>query len=114
MLNITAKYPKAWDFHSLQSIHYVLEAMRFVYTDRNRYLGDPNFVHNPIEYLLSDEHANAIRAKIKPFSANFRVSQVLMFLIMKNQKQRIIQLSINMGKTQCRSRILSMVSLVRR
>ena len=70
MLNITAKYPlSSMGFHSLQSIHYVLEAMRFAYTDRNRYLGDPNFVHNPIEYLLSDEHANAIRAKIKPFSA---------------------------------------------
>jgi gamma-glutamyltranspeptidase / glutathione hydrolase len=52
-------------FHSARSIHLMVEAMRHAYVDRNAYLGDPAFVANPIEQLLSDEHAAAIRARIE-------------------------------------------------
>jgi gamma-glutamyltranspeptidase/glutathione hydrolase len=65
MLRVLEAYPlRTMGFHSSQSVHYLTEAMRFGYRDRNRYLGDPEFVHNPVERLLSDANAAAIRARI--------------------------------------------------
>src|SRR6202043_4116877 len=51
------------------SVHVMTEAMRYAYRDRNRYLGDPAFVENPIARLLSMHHAEAIRARIQPHRA---------------------------------------------
>jgi gamma-glutamyltranspeptidase/glutathione hydrolase len=52
MLRILAGYDLgAMGFHSGQSVHYMTEAMRYAYFDRNRYLGDPAFVDNPVERL---------------------------------------------------------------
>jgi gamma-glutamyltranspeptidase/glutathione hydrolase len=42
------------------------ETMRFAYHDRNEALGDPAFVNNPVERLLSPAHAAGIRARINP------------------------------------------------
>ncbi|MGA2187063.1 MAG: gamma-glutamyltransferase [Steroidobacteraceae bacterium] len=65
MLRILEGYPlAALGFHSSQSVHYLTEAMRFAYHDRNRFLGDPDFVDNPTARLMSDGHAAAIRARI--------------------------------------------------
>jgi gamma-glutamyltranspeptidase/glutathione hydrolase len=65
MLRILEGYPlRALGFHSSRSVHYMTEAMRFAYRDRNRYLGDPAFVDNPIDRLLSDSNAAAIRTRI--------------------------------------------------
>ncbi|MDN5864742.1 MAG: gamma-glutamyltransferase [Gammaproteobacteria bacterium] len=66
MLNILSgwtKYP-GYGFHSVLAVHDMVEAMRFAYADRNTKLGDPNFVDNPIDKLLSARHAAAIRARI--------------------------------------------------
>ena len=38
--------------------------MRRAFTDRNRYLGDPAFVENPVERLLSKEYAAQLRTQI--------------------------------------------------
>ena len=38
--------------------------MRRAFTDRNRHLGDPDFVRNPIERLLSKEYAATLRSGI--------------------------------------------------
>jgi gamma-glutamyltranspeptidase / glutathione hydrolase len=66
MLRILEAYPLGkMGFHSSKSVHYMTEAMRFGYRDRNRYLGDPAFVHNPTERLLSDSNAAAIRTRIR-------------------------------------------------
>ena len=54
----------ALGFHSARSVHVMTEAMRHAYVDRNNFLGDPEFVHNPLEQLLSREHADQIRAHI--------------------------------------------------
>jgi len=51
-------------FHSARGIHLMVEAMRHAYVDRNAYLGDPAFVANPLDHLLSERHAAAIRARI--------------------------------------------------
>jgi gamma-glutamyltranspeptidase/glutathione hydrolase len=70
ILNILEGYPLSQlGFNSAQTIHYMVEAMRHAYVDRNFLLGDPAFVKNPTERLLSKEYAGQIRAKIDPFKA---------------------------------------------
>jgi gamma-glutamyltranspeptidase/glutathione hydrolase len=67
ILNIVAPYPFAqWGWHSVQETHYLVEAERRAYADRNEYLGDPAFVHDPIAQLLSPAYAASLRAQIDP------------------------------------------------
>lgn len=69
-LKIVESYPlENMGFHSAMSSHYILEALRFSYADRNRYLGDPNFVQNPIDKILASSHLREIRHKITPYLA---------------------------------------------
>ena len=70
MLNILEGYPlKDLGFRSAESVHYQIEAMRHAYVDRNSYLGDPDFVKNPLERLLDKGYAEKIRAAIDPKKA---------------------------------------------
>jgi gamma-glutamyltranspeptidase / glutathione hydrolase len=70
MLNILEGYPlKDLGFRSAQSVHWQIEAMRHAYADRNAYLGDPDFVKNPLERLLDKGYAAKIRAAIDPAKA---------------------------------------------
>ncbi|HEY9066111.1 MAG TPA: gamma-glutamyltransferase [Burkholderiaceae bacterium] len=70
ILNVLEGYPlKELGFRSAQSVHYQIEAMRHAYVDRNSYLGDPDFVKNPLERLLSKDYAGKIRAAIDPNKA---------------------------------------------
>ncbi len=55
---------KALGYNSAQSVKLMIEAMRYAYADRNTYLGDPDFVENPVERLLSKEYVADIRAQI--------------------------------------------------
>jgi gamma-glutamyltranspeptidase/glutathione hydrolase len=67
ILNIISPYPLAdWGWHSVREAHYVIEAERRAYADRNEYLGDPAFVNNPIAQLLSPAYAAQLRAQIDP------------------------------------------------
>ena len=50
----------------MRETHYVIEAERRAYADRNAYLGDPAFVKNPIAQLLSPDYAAKLRAQIDP------------------------------------------------
>ncbi len=70
MLQVLEGYPLGTlGFHSSASVHLMTEAMRHAYRDRNTYLGDPAFVDNPIERLLSKHHTDEIRALIQPHRA---------------------------------------------
>ncbi|MHB1872621.1 MAG: gamma-glutamyltransferase [Steroidobacteraceae bacterium] len=70
ILQIIKPYPfSKWGYGSVQSLHYLIEAERRAFADRNTYLGDPAFVHNPIEQLLSAQHAAKLRASIRADSA---------------------------------------------
>ena len=60
---------RALGFHSAASAHFMAEAMRNAYMDRNTYLGDPAFVKNPLDRLLSKDYAAQIRATIDPDKA---------------------------------------------
>jgi gamma-glutamyltranspeptidase/glutathione hydrolase len=65
-LNILEGYDlKSMGFNSAASIHYLTEAMRHAYMDRNTFLGDPAFVKNPVDRLLSKSYAADIRKKIE-------------------------------------------------
>ena len=70
ILNILSAYPMdKFPVHSAKSIHLMVEAMRHTYVDRNFSLGDPAFVKNPVDRLLSAKHAADIRATIDPIKA---------------------------------------------
>ncbi|HWZ72660.1 MAG TPA: gamma-glutamyltransferase [Casimicrobiaceae bacterium] len=70
ILNILEGYPlKDLGFHSAQAVHYQIEAMRHAYVDRNSYLGDPEFVKNPLDRLLDKRYAEKVRAAIDPAKA---------------------------------------------
>lgn len=70
ILNIVEGYPLAeYEFNSSQTVHVLVEAMRHAFVDRNFLLGDPAFVKNPLEKLLSEDYAALIRAKIDPAKA---------------------------------------------
>jgi gamma-glutamyltranspeptidase/glutathione hydrolase len=65
ILNILEGYDlKALGFRSAQSVRLLVEAMRHAYHDRNTHLGDPAFVRNPLDRLLSKDYAAGIRTAI--------------------------------------------------
>ncbi|MFT4103659.1 MAG: gamma-glutamyltransferase [Burkholderiaceae bacterium] len=70
ILNIVEGYPLAeMGYRSAQATHVQIEAMRHAYVDRNSYLGDPDFVRNPLDRLLDKAYAARIRAAIDPARA---------------------------------------------
>ncbi len=70
MLNVLEGYPlRELGFRSAQAVHYQIEAMRHAYVDRNSYLGDPDFVKNPLDRLLDKAYAAKLRAVIDPAKA---------------------------------------------
>ena len=70
ILNILEGYPlQDLGYRSAQSVHYQIEAMRHAYVDRNSYLGDPDFVKNPVARLTDKDYAAQIRAVIDPGKA---------------------------------------------
>ena len=70
IMNILEGYPMTdLGYHSAQGMHYQIEAMRHAYVDRNSYLGDPDFVNNPVAHLLDKQYAASLRAAIVPNKA---------------------------------------------
>jgi gamma-glutamyltranspeptidase / glutathione hydrolase len=70
ILNILEGYPlRELGFRSAQAVHAQIEAMRHAYVDRNSYLGDPDFVRNPLERLLDKGYAARVRSAIDPNKA---------------------------------------------
>jgi gamma-glutamyltranspeptidase/glutathione hydrolase len=70
MLNILEAYPlRELGWGSAQALHDEIEAMRHAFVDRNRLLGDPDFVRNPTAELIDKSYAAKIRDSIKPDKA---------------------------------------------
>ena len=64
-LNILAAYPMGeLGWHSAQGVHYLTEALRRAYHDRNVNLGDPGFVKTDAAKFLSPDYAAQLRAGI--------------------------------------------------
>lgn len=67
MLNILEGYPlREYGSGSARATHFLIEAMRHAYVDRNHLLGDPAFVRNPTDRLLDKQYAATLRSKIDP------------------------------------------------
>jgi gamma-glutamyltranspeptidase/glutathione hydrolase len=49
---------------SAKTYHFLADAMRFSFADRNKYLGDPDFVKAPIAMLTSADYLKTRRARI--------------------------------------------------
>ena len=64
ILNIMEGYDPLPPFGTPALLHREAEAMRRAFTDRNTHLGDPDFVRNPVDRLLSKEYAAALRREI--------------------------------------------------
>jgi len=54
-------------------IHIVVEAAKLAYADREQHYGDPDFVHVPLERLLSKEYAEERRKLIDPEKASLEL-----------------------------------------
>jgi gamma-glutamyltranspeptidase/glutathione hydrolase len=64
ILNIMEGYDTLGAFGTPQYVHLLVEAMRRAFMDRNRWLGDPDFVDMPLERLLSKSYAARLRSSI--------------------------------------------------
>jgi gamma-glutamyltranspeptidase/glutathione hydrolase len=64
ILNILEGYDPLPPFGSPGLVHLEAEAMRRAFTDRNTWLGDPAFVQNPTDRLLSKSYAADLRKSI--------------------------------------------------
>jgi gamma-glutamyltranspeptidase / glutathione hydrolase len=71
ILNILEGYDlKKLGFHSPRSVELMIATMARGYADRNAFLGDPAFVANPLDRLLSKSYAAGIRAAIAASAAS--------------------------------------------
>lgn len=84
MLNVLEGYSLGrLGWHTKESLHPMLASMLFAFADRNKYLGDPNFVQSPHEKLVSKAYAAKLRFQIpkdqalnpKQFYASLAVQQ---------------------------------------
>jgi gamma-glutamyltranspeptidase/glutathione hydrolase len=65
ILSIVEAYPFArFGYASVPAVHLDVEAERLAYADRNRYLGDPDFVANPVAQLLAPAYIAHLRRTI--------------------------------------------------
>jgi gamma-glutamyltranspeptidase/glutathione hydrolase len=69
ILNIMEGYDTLPAFGTAAYTHLLAESMRRAFMDRNKWLGDPDFVSMPLERLLSKSYAAELRAQIDPHRA---------------------------------------------
>ncbi|HEX6534411.1 MAG TPA: gamma-glutamyltransferase [Gemmatimonadaceae bacterium] len=65
-LNILETFPTLPPFGSAARAHLVAEAFRRAFIDRNTELGDPAFVHMPVDTLTSKAYARTLALTIRP------------------------------------------------
>ncbi|MDO8774648.1 MAG: gamma-glutamyltransferase [Burkholderiaceae bacterium] len=64
-LNVLEGFPLGeMGYRSAENLHYMVETFRFAFADRNLEIGDPRFVQNATERLISKEYATALRGQI--------------------------------------------------
>ncbi len=70
ILNILEGFEELPPAGSSELMHLQAEAMRWSFRDRNRHLGDPDFVAIPLKRLLSKDYAADLRSRIDPRRAS--------------------------------------------
>ncbi len=75
ILGLLQPYPLGQDGRgSAAATHLQVEAERAAYLDRNTYLGDPDFVADRVQTLLSPAHLQQLRSRIQPVAATSSAS----------------------------------------
>ncbi len=70
MLNVLEGFDlSAAGYGSADAWHPMIEAMKFAFAERSRWLGDPDFFHVPVARLTGRAHADSLRARIRPDAA---------------------------------------------
>ena len=70
LLNIVSEFDlQNMDELNVERLHLEIEAGRMAYQDRNLFVADQSHAEVPVDWLLSDDHASEIRAKINPQQA---------------------------------------------
>src|SRR5262249_15393377 len=73
-LNMLEGYDlKAMKHNSADYIHTTAEALKLAFADREKYLGDADFIHIPYEGLLSKDYAGERRTLIDPSKASLEM-----------------------------------------
>lgn len=70
MLNMLSDVPVGDDPLDPERLHMEIEAGRLAYHDRLNFVADPAQADVPVDWLLSQEHADELRAKIDPARAS--------------------------------------------
>lgn len=65
MLKILEGYDLPAMGRSPDALHLIVEAMKHAFADRARWLGDPDSVKVPVDYLTGEAYAASLRAKIE-------------------------------------------------
>src|SRR3989441_12218902 len=74
MLNIMEGYsPEQLRWGTADAVHLMAEAKRLAFADRLAYLGDPRFIDNPLDTLLSKDYAARRRSALDPRHAQAEV-----------------------------------------
>ena len=69
LLNIMENFPVTqWKHNSPEYLHYLAEAMKMVFADRQRYMADTAFVDVPLAGLASKEYAKQLAEKITRYN----------------------------------------------
>ncbi len=67
MLNILEGFDlTGMGFYSAEAVHAMLEAKNLAFADRNRYMGDPDFIANSLDEIISKSFAEQRRNLIEP------------------------------------------------
>ena len=69
LLNIMSGVEAGDDPLCPERLHIEIEAGRLAYNDRALYVADPAYADVPVEWMLSEEHANELRGAIDPAKA---------------------------------------------
>ncbi|MGO4842871.1 gamma-glutamyltransferase, partial [Rhizobiaceae sp. 2RAB30] len=64
ILNILSRFKRRGDPLSADRLHVEIEATRLAYAARDRFLADPAQADVPVDYLLSDDLADDLAARI--------------------------------------------------
>ncbi len=69
-LNVLENFAPLPAFGSTQYVHLLTESYRRAFTDRNQTLGDPAFIKNPVDKLISKSYAKSLAGQIEPSRAS--------------------------------------------
>ncbi|MCF6775374.1 gamma-glutamyltransferase [Thiotrichales bacterium 19X7-9] len=94
LLNILEGFNlEKFGLNSAESIHLMTEAESYAYNDRNSDLGDPDFVHNPVEHLVSKSYADSIRKQIN-YDKHVPSSKISDVKVIDNESNQTTQFSV--------------------